>query len=167
MKVRSRILKPTTKVMLFLRSLTFRSMLGFSAFPTGPNRAKLISDLKANQSGINVLIVSYETLTADYKRNGEVTVKSTGEPYPTLLDVEFYRMILDEAHTVRNSSSKAFKAVMSIQTTKKLCLTGTPFVNRPGKYPDHTLNQRVFQFVAYPVELDVFNEQMTFIHFLR
>ena len=79
------------------------------------------------------MIVSYDTLAADYKRHREITVKESGEPYPTLLDVGFYRMVLDEAHAVRNCTTKTFRAVMSVKTTKKLCLTGTPFVNRPGK----------------------------------
>lgn len=57
----------------------------------------------------------------------------TGMPlFSTLYDMEFHRMILDEAHHIRNDHSKAFRAVSSIKALNKLCLTGTPFVNHPG-----------------------------------
>jgi SNF2-related domain len=41
------------------------------------------------------------------------------------------RPTLHTAHTIRNAESFFFKAVKEIKTVHRLCLTGTPFVNRP------------------------------------
>ena len=49
-----------------------------------------------------------------------------------IFDLEFYRIILDEAHKIRNSSTNFFKSMMRVPAERKLCLTGTPFVNRPS-----------------------------------
>lgn len=49
-----------------------------------------------------------------------------------IFDLEFYRIILDEAHKIRNSNTNFFKSMMRIPAERKLCLTGTPFVNRPS-----------------------------------
>lgn len=102
--------------------------LSFHSF-TGTNRAGLLVALQNNK--LDVVLATYETLTADLKKK-DTTNKQTGMPHRTIFEVDFFRMALDEAHIVRNSSSKAFKAVMSIKTDKKVCLTGTPFVNNPG-----------------------------------
>ena len=39
--------------------------------------------------------------------------------------------VLDEAHVIRSSKTKKFKAIKQIKAERKLALTGTPFVNRP------------------------------------
>lgn len=51
---------------------------------------------------------------------------------PTLwiFDIHFHRIILDEAHTIRNSDTARFKSTMLISADYKLCLTGTPYVNK-------------------------------------
>jgi len=49
-----------------------------------------------------------------------------------IFDLEFHRIILDEAHKIRNSNTNFFKSMMRIPAQRKLCLTGTPFVNRPS-----------------------------------
>lgn len=46
-------------------------------------------------------------------------------------------IVPDEAHRIKNTSSKRSRAVMSLQSTHWLPLTGTPIVNRPGElYPN-------------------------------
>lgn len=41
------------------------------------------------------------------------------------------RVFLDEAHTVRNSGSKTFRAIRQLCTGSLFCVTGTPIVNYP------------------------------------
>jgi SNF2 family DNA or RNA helicase len=101
------------------------------------------------KNDIDLLIVSYHTLAADHANDlagssgdsGIMTLpdnnqkakkrKATGA---TLFDQRFHRVILDEAHTIRSIKTCFFKAATSLHADHKLCLTGTPFVNRPGEF---------------------------------
>ena len=48
----------------------------------------------------------------------------------SMLDVVWKRVILDEAHTIRNRNTRAFKALDEVIADYRWCLTGTPYVNR-------------------------------------
>jgi SNF2 family DNA or RNA helicase len=41
----------------------------------------------------------------------------------------FHRIVLDEAHIIRNGESQTFDAISNLVAIHKLCLTGTPFVS--------------------------------------
>ncbi|RSL93099.1 hypothetical protein CEP52_013448 [Fusarium oligoseptatum] len=47
-----------------------------------------------------------------------------------LHNVEWFRVVLDEAHWIRNQSSKQFKAVERLATERRWCLSGTPIQNK-------------------------------------
>ncbi|KAF2174679.1 hypothetical protein K469DRAFT_772288 [Zopfia rhizophila CBS 207.26] len=49
-----------------------------------------------------------------------------------LHQVHWYRIVLDEAHMIRNSSTKQFRAVTSLHSFSRWCLTGTPIQNSSG-----------------------------------
>ncbi|KAJ3514867.1 hypothetical protein NLJ89_g2121 [Agrocybe chaxingu] len=46
-----------------------------------------------------------------------------------LFQVEFYRIITDEAQYLRNRRTRASRAITDVQATYRWCLTGTPIVN--------------------------------------
>lgn len=46
-----------------------------------------------------------------------------------LLSFEFDRVVVDEAHLIRNNKTKSYKLIKQIQSTSKWCLSGTP-INR-------------------------------------
>ncbi|KAI0186161.1 SNF2 family N-terminal domain-containing protein [Xylaria flabelliformis] len=74
-------------------------------------------DSKALKS-VGLVLTTYATLAADY----------AGQ---CILDkVEWYRVVLDEAHWIRNSSSKQFRAAAGLYTRRRWCLTGTPIQNK-------------------------------------
>jgi len=52
--------------------------------------------------------------------------------FPSLFifNISMHRIILDEAHCIRNSGTSRFKAVMTLNGKNKLCITGTPYVNK-------------------------------------
>lgn len=105
-------------------------------FYQGTNRTDLLPALKACR--IDVLLVSYHTLAAEFSKiygkdhddtkNGQPRTKKSKQE--SIFDVAFHRIVLDEAHTIRSSKTKFFKAVQQVDADRKLALTGTPFVNR-------------------------------------
>ena len=51
------------------------------------------------------------------------------EPIGYIFDLCFHRIVLDEAHIIRNEDSIIFQSVFHLQSIHKLCLTGTPYVS--------------------------------------
>lgn len=100
---------------------------------------------KVQHASLDVLICSYQTLAADFKmyKKKEEEMKEkmdssnvedsmeTYDDFYSIFDVLFHRIILDEAHNIRNASTGVFKAAKKLQSMHKLALTGTPFVNHP------------------------------------
>ncbi|RYC57351.1 hypothetical protein CHU98_g8859 [Xylaria longipes] len=66
----------------------------------------------------SLVLTTYATLAADYA--GQCTLDK----------MEWYRVVLDEAHWIRNSSSKQFRAAASLHARSRWCLTGTPIQNK-------------------------------------
>ena len=50
-----------------------------------------------------------------------------------LLDNEFYYLILDEAHCIKNAKAKSTQIVLQLKAEHRLCLTGTPVENHLGE----------------------------------
>ena len=103
----------------------------------GANRHEVLQEVQ--EGHVDILLVSYNTLASDYDASGSSTdsskttkkkkAKRARTAAETLFDIDFHRIVLDEAHTIRNSKTRAFKGVSLIKADRKLCLTGTPFVN--------------------------------------
>lgn len=71
-------------------------------------------------SAPNVIITSYGTVLSEHT-----------SPRPGgLFSLEYFRIILDEAHMIKNRSSKTAKACYELQAVHRWTLTGTPIVNR-------------------------------------
>ncbi|KAI8631123.1 hypothetical protein F5Y19DRAFT_473522 [Xylariaceae sp. FL1651] len=66
----------------------------------------------------DVVLTTYGTVAADFSRGGGV-----------LSGFHWYRLILDEAHAIRNWSTKQFKAVENLSASIRWCVTGTPVQN--------------------------------------
>ena len=64
--------------------------------------------------------------------------------------------MLDEAHNIRNSLTKAFKAVLQLKSKNKWCLTGTPLQNKAEDI------QSLFQFLR----LAPFEDKSVFMRYI-
>ncbi|KAI0976950.1 SNF2 family N-terminal domain-containing protein [Xylaria arbuscula] len=71
-----------------------------------------------NLRSVGIVLTTYATLAAD----------TAGRR--TLYQMSWYRVVLDEAHWIRNSTSKQFKATASLDSRSRWCLTGTPIQNK-------------------------------------
>lgn len=93
----------------------------------GAGKHKKIDDLLQ----YDVVLCTYGKLAAEYKtafeqkRLDRVTILHK--------KAKFHRVILDEAHYIKNKSAKASLAAAEIQATYRLCMTGTPLMNRAGE----------------------------------
>ncbi|POW12409.1 hypothetical protein PSTT_04467 [Puccinia striiformis] len=74
----------------------------------------------------NILITSYEIVRSDfneYNKNFSLPKRSW------LFGRIWFRVILDEAHSIRTTESKTQMAIQALKKERSLCLTGTPLQN--------------------------------------
>ena len=64
------------------------------------------------------------------KRNKVAEVHESDLALFNLFSVEFFRVVLDEGHTIKNRSTKAAKACYAVRADRRWVLTGTPIVNK-------------------------------------
>ncbi|KAK5626364.1 hypothetical protein RRF57_002079 [Xylaria bambusicola] len=84
----------------------------------GPQRTKNFEDLRR----YDVVITTYQILVSEHNHcNGSVKAGCFG--------LHWYRVILDEAHTIKNRNAKATKACYELRSVYRWCLSGTPIQN--------------------------------------
>lgn len=84
---------------------------------------------EANASSApNIIITSYGTILSEFN---QVTANGGNRgSHGGLFSLEYFRVILDEAHSIKNRQSKTAKACYEISAEHRWVLTGTPIVNR-------------------------------------
>ncbi|KAL6703519.1 DNA helicase rad5 [Coniothyrium glycines] len=76
----------------------------------------------------NVIITSYGTVLSEF--NQVVAQNGNRGSHGGLYSLEYFRIILDEAHYIKNRQSKTAKACYELSAKHRWALTGTPIVNR-------------------------------------
>lgn len=76
----------------------------------------------------NLIITSYGTVLSEYTQ----VAKQDGNrgSHGGIFSIEYFRIILDEAHYIKNRQSKTAKACYELSAKHRWTLTGTPIVNR-------------------------------------
>ncbi|KAI9847002.1 MAG: DNA helicase rad5 [Sclerophora amabilis] len=79
-------------------------------------------------SAPNLIITSYGIVLSEF---GQIANSSGNRgSHGGLFSLDFFRVILDEAHHIKNRQSKTAKACYEISAQHRWVLTGTPIVNR-------------------------------------
>ncbi|RYP47813.1 hypothetical protein DL769_011279 [Monosporascus sp. CRB-8-3] len=76
-------------------------------------------------SAPDLVITSYGVVLSEFSQVAKSGIKDRG-----LFSLNFFRIILDEAHTIKNRQSKTAKACYELSAEHRWVLTGTPIVNR-------------------------------------
>ena len=97
----------------------------------GANR---LSDLE-ELNKYDIILTSYSVLESVYRKEKYGFKRKNGLVKETspLHALKFYRVILDEAHNIKDRTSGTAKAANNVNCIKKWCLTGTPLQNRIGE----------------------------------
>lgn len=79
-------------------------------------------------SAPNLIITSYGTVLSEF--NAVAAGGGNRGSHGGLFSLDYWRIILDEAHMIKNRQSKTAKACYELSATHRWVLTGTPIVNR-------------------------------------
>ncbi|KAK9354830.1 SNF2 family N-terminal domain-containing protein [Lipomyces doorenjongii] len=96
--------------------------------------ATRVEDPKKLKS-FDVIITSYSVLESVYRKEHAGFRRSDGvyKARSALHAIKYHRVILDEAHNIKDRQCNTAKAAFALNTERRLCLSGTPLQNRIGE----------------------------------
>ncbi len=127
------------KTIQALSVLLHRASLG-SALVVAPVSVvpNWISEIRKFAPSLNIKVLANGNRkeTVDSLEAGDILITSYGllqSEADLLSQTEFATLILDEAHTIKNYTTKTSKAAMMLHASFRLALTGTPIQNHVGE----------------------------------
>lgn len=116
---------PKSTLIVAPASVMYVWMSEIAKHTTIPDSSVVLYHGSDRESKVNentrVIVTSYGTLLSDFKRG-----------FRTLWCRELYRVVLDEAHTIKNKDGKHAEAVLSLCCKMRWVVTATPIFNSPN-----------------------------------
>ncbi|KAM0322187.1 hypothetical protein ACHAQA_009677 [Verticillium albo-atrum] len=106
---------------------TLKSLMYYGADKANSNLQALCCEASA-ASAPDVVITSYGVILSEFTQLANR--KGDKAYYNGIFSLNFFRVILDEGHNIKNRQSKTAKACYEIAAEHRWVLTGTPIVNR-------------------------------------
>ncbi|TFK56241.1 hypothetical protein OE88DRAFT_1652900 [Heliocybe sulcata] len=97
----------------------------------GANRESSVAELKKHDvvlTTYSVLESSFRKQESGFKRKGQIIKEKS-----PIHSIKWHRIILDEAHNIKERSTNTAKATFQLESAYKWCLSGTPLQNRVGE----------------------------------
>ncbi|EDO18863.1 hypothetical protein Kpol_1023p32 [Vanderwaltozyma polyspora DSM 70294] len=101
----------------------------YSEIYYGGNVTSLKSLLTKTKNPPTAVFTTYGIVQNEWTRISKNT-SNNSEALSGLFSVQFFRIVLDEGHIIRNRSTITSKAIMNLSSKRKWILTGTPIINR-------------------------------------
>lgn len=91
---------------------------------------------KSDLMKYDVILISYNSLESVYRKQEKGFRRKTGihKENSIIHEINFHRVILDEAHNIKSRSTGAARACFALKAKHKWCLSGTPLQNRIGEF---------------------------------
>ncbi|OAX82687.1 hypothetical protein ACJ72_02965 [Emergomyces africanus] len=96
-----------------------------------------IKNLSAKQlKTYDVIMISYAGLESMHRKEVKGWKRNDGlvKADSVIHSIHFHRLILDEAHSIKQRTTSVARACFALRSTYKWCLSGTPVQNRIGEF---------------------------------
>ncbi|KAJ5802225.1 DNA repair protein RAD16 [Penicillium pulvis] len=84
----------------------------------------------------DVIMISYSSLESMFRKQEKGWARTGGvvKEDSVIHSIHYHRLVLDEAHSIKQRTTGVAKACFALQATYKWCLSGTPVQNRIGEF---------------------------------
>ncbi|KAI1614478.1 adenosinetriphosphatase [Exophiala viscosa] len=112
-------------------------------------KCKLLS--KKDLKKYDVIMVSYSGLESMFRKQHKGWSRGDGivKEDSILHSIKYHRLILDEAHSIKQRTTSVAKACFALKADHKWCLSGTPVQNRIGEFFSLLRFLEVLPFACY------------------
>ncbi|KAK9723266.1 DNA repair protein rad16 [Basidiobolus ranarum] len=125
------VIAPTVALMQWHAELTTHTEALSTLIFHGSNRTEDIRVLKKH----DVVLTTYSIIEAAFRKQEQGFRRKHGlvKERSLLHKIHWYRIVLDEAHSIKDRGSSTARSVFALESSCKWSLTGTPLQNRVGE----------------------------------
>ncbi|CEJ57547.1 Putative Adenosinetriphosphatase [Penicillium brasilianum] len=91
---------------------------------------------RADLRKYNVIMISYSSLESIHRKQEKGWTRGNGtvKEDSVIHSIDYHRLILDEAHSIKQRTTGVARACFALNASYKWCLSGTPVQNRIGEF---------------------------------